>query len=240
MAYEPRIYRQTTRSADLVSFRVVEKETDLFVSAPVDLTEMAQAAVVACRTEIETFIAAQPLFATTLKPFDVPESAPAIIKVMAAAGQAAGVGPMAAVAGATAEYVGRELLKHTDQVIVENGGDIFIASTVERRMAVYAGDSPLSEKMVLAIKPDQTPLGICTSSGTVGHSKSFGNADAAVVLSTDTALADAWATAIGNMVRSVDDLEKTVQAAQNASGITGALVIKDDKMAIWGDIELAV
>ncbi len=236
--YQPRFYRDAMVSSDLASFHVVQAETDLFVSAPSDLSVIAQVAVAACRAEIEGFLAAQPLFATTLQPLAVPESASAIIRAMAAAGQAAGVGPMAAVAGATAEYVGRELLKHTDQVIVENGGDIFIVTTQPRVIAVYAGASPLSDKFALAVRPESTPLGICTSSGTVGHSKSFGNADAAVVLSPDTALADAWATAIGNLVHSVDDVEKAVYAAQNAPGVTGALVIKDDKMAAWGDIEI--
>ncbi len=236
--YEPRFYRGAMTSTDLVSFRVINAETDLFISAPVDLSEIARAAVATGRADIEAFIAAQPLFASTLRPFAVPESAPGIVKAMAAAGKAAGVGPMAAVAGAMAEYVGRVLLKHTGQVIVENGGDIFIASAINRRLAVYAGESPLTNKIILVIKPESTPLGICTSSGNVGHSKSFGNADAAVAISPDAALADAWATALGNLVHSVTDVEKAILVAQNAPGITGALVIKDDKMAAWGDVEI--
>lgn len=238
MAYEPRFYRESMKSAGLASFEIAVNETDLYISADRDLSSLARTAAVECRFEIESFIVSNPVFATTFQPYPVNELAPLIVARMADAATKAGVGPMAAVAGAIAEYVGRALLAESREVIVENGGDIFIASASERRMAVYAGGSPLSNKLVLVIKPEQTPLGICTSSGTVGHSKSFGAADAAIIMSPNTALADAWATAIGNMVHSVDDLGKAVQAAQNAPGLTGALIIMGDQLAAWGSVEI--
>jgi uncharacterized protein len=236
--YEPRFYRQDTKPSDLISFEVVVAETDLHISAERDMSALARTAVIEARFEIESFIQTNPVFATTYRPYPVSDMAPLIVCRMAEAAAKADVGPMAAVAGAVAEYVGRKLMPESAEVIVENGGDIFIAAASERRMAVYAGESPLSNKIVLIIKPEMTPLGICTSSGTVGHSKSFGRADAAVVMSPNTALADAWATALGNMVHSVDDLEKAVTTAQNAPGLTGALVIKDDKLSAWGSIEI--
>jgi len=96
---------------------------------------------------------------------------------MYAAAEVAGVGPMAAVAGAVAEYVGRDLLQWGEQVIVENGGDVFLSSTVERLAAVHAGTSPFSGRVALAVPAGRTPVGVCTSSATVGHSLSFGRAD---------------------------------------------------------------
>ncbi len=119
---------------------------------------------------------------------------------MAAAAQTAGVGPMAAVAGAIAECVGRELLEFSPEVIVENGGDIFLKVSHRRTVGIFAGDSPLTGRIGIQIEARDTPLGVCTSSGTVGHSLSFGRADAVVVLAPAAALADAAATAIGNRV----------------------------------------
>jgi uncharacterized protein len=238
MVYEPRLYRESMKTPGLVSCVVVEDETDLYICGEVDLSTLARKAVSEVRGELNAYISVHPEFAETLEPYDVSDDAPDIVKTMAAAGKAAGVGPMAAVAGAIAEYVGRACLKMSQQVIVENGGDIFLAAPELRRLTIFAGESPLSERLSLIIKPNQTPIGVCTSSGTVGHSISFGQADAAVAISSDTALADAWATRLGNLVHTQDDLEKTIKAAQNASGLTGAIIIIGDKMAVWGDIEL--
>jgi uncharacterized protein len=238
MVYEPRLYRESMKTPGLISCEVVERETDLYVVGEIDLSVIAANAAREARRDIEAFIAAHPLFKTTLEPYSVPDSAPEIVKKMASAGQEAGVGPMAAVAGALAEQVGRACLKVSSQVIVENGGDIFLAAPELRRLTIFAGESPLSERLILTVRPEQTPLGVCTSSGTVGHSLSFGQADAAVVISPDTALADAWATCLGNLVHTQDDLETAIEAAQKAAGLTGAIVIVGDKMAVWGDIEL--
>jgi ApbE superfamily uncharacterized protein (UPF0280 family) len=99
------------------------------------------------------------------------------VREMADATREVGVGPMAAVAGAIAESVGKELLPYSDEVIVENGGDIFLKTSKERFIGVYAGKSKFTKKIAFSILPDETPLGVCTSSGTVGHSLSFGYAD---------------------------------------------------------------
>ena len=146
---------------------------------------------------------------------------------------------MAAVAGAIAEHIGRELSDFSEEVIVENGGDLFIKSLKERKVAIYAGKSPLSEKIALTVKAEDTPLGICTSSGTVGHSLSMGRADAAVVVSKSVALADAVATATGNIVKRAGDIQKGLDYACSISGVLGTVVIKGDKMGIRGEIEIA-
>jgi ApbE superfamily uncharacterized protein (UPF0280 family) len=157
---------------------------------------------------------------------------------MAAASSKVGVGPMAAVAGAFAEHVGKGLLRYSDEVIVENGGDIYIRSKKSRLIGVYAGDSPLSGKVALRIEPGDTPLGVCTSSGTVGHSLSFGRADAAIVLAQSAALADAAATAVGNLVQSEEDLARAVDFVKPVEGIMGIAVIMGGKMAAWGRVNL--
>lgn len=223
----------------LVSFQVVVKETDLHVSADKDLKTKTLAAVRKYRGDLEEFIAKNPRFAESFVPVEVPESAPLIVKDMAAAARAAGVGPMAAVAGAVAEYVGKDLLALTKEVIVENGGDIFMKVTRPRHVSIFAGTSPLSNKIALEIKPEETPLGICTSAGTVGHSVSFGEADAVVVISHNTCLADAAATAIGNRVHQVEDVDSALAYGQTIKDIKGIIIIKDDKMGVWGSIQIA-
>ena len=145
---------------------------------------------------------------------------------------------MAAVAGAIAEFVGQELLKFSPEVIVENGGDIFLKITKERLVGVHAGTSPYTGKIALKIAAADTPLGVCTSSGTVGHSLSFGKADAAIVLAPSAALADAAATAIGNIVKAESDIPQAIDFARGIAGLVGVAVIINDKMGVWGKVNL--
>lgn len=232
------IYRDWVKSDDLVKTRVTYKETDLYIMADRELKEDALKAVKKYRGKIERYIASRPEFKDSLRPIGVEKDAPLIIRRMAKAGKLAGVGPMAAVAGAVAEFVGNDLLKSSKNVIVENGGDIFIKSLKKRRFGVFAGDSPLTGKLTFEIIADNTPLGVCTSSGTVGPSLSYGKADAACIISKDTALADAVATETGNKVKSAQDIEKAIDFARSIPGITGAIVIVGERFASWGNIRL--
>jgi ApbE superfamily uncharacterized protein (UPF0280 family) len=157
---------------------------------------------------------------------------------MIKAGNLAGVGPMAAVAGAIAEFVGKDLLAHSEEVVVENGGDIFMKLNDPVTIGIYAGKSPLSMKLGVRLIPGNRPLSICTSSGTVGHSLSFGKSDAVCIVSHSCALADAAATAIGNRIRSKGDVKTAVQEAGKMDGITGAVAIIDDIIGLWGDLDI--
>ncbi len=236
--YEEREYREWVKHKDLVTVRVMEEETDLLVSGDVNLSVVAAEAITRYRRQIERYIAEDAEFQTALEPLEVRRNAPEIVKEMAEAAKIAGVGPMASVAGAIAERVGRDLLAFSDQIIVENGGDIFIKTARERLMGVYAADSPFTGRIALKIQPEQTPMGICTSSGTVGHSLSFGKADAAIVISKWTALADAVATATGNLVKTAEDIQKAVDFARAIEGVQGVVVIMGDKIGAWGEVEL--
>lgn len=124
--YEPRTYRHWIKDSDLVSFNVTVKETDLYIRARNNLKAKALEAVVKCRAPLEEYIESHPLFLSSLEPCSVEEDAPAIVREMAQAAQVVGVGPMATVAGAVAEAVGKDLLAYSPEVIVENGGDIFM------------------------------------------------------------------------------------------------------------------
>jgi ApbE superfamily uncharacterized protein (UPF0280 family) len=236
--YEPRTYRNWVKGKDLVSFNVIVEETDLYIRAEKNLKSKALRLVTKYRNALEGYIERYPSFITSLEPLTIGDDAPRIVKKMAESAQKAGVGPMAAIAGAIAEFVGTELLAFSPEVIVENGGDIFLKSQRKRLVSIYAGKSPLTGKIGLEIEPEETPLGICTSSGTVGHSLSFGSADATVVLSPSATLADAAATAIGNVVKRSDDIPIGIELAKNIAGVKGVLIITDDKVGMWGEVEI--
>ena len=236
--YQPRTYRHWVKGDDLVVFSVVVKETDLHLSAASNLRRKAHRMVLKYRDSLERYIARHPDFLTSLEPLEVEKDAPIIVRDMAEAARLCGVGPMAAVAGAVAGFVGRELLDFSPEVIVENGGDIFIKIQRQRTIGIFAGNSPLTGKLGLELNPEDTPLGICTSSGTVGHSLSFGRADAVIVLADSATLADAAATAIGNRVSEVTDIEKGIEFAQGIGQLKGVVIIKDDRLGVWGDVKM--
>lgn len=236
--YQPRTYRHWVQGQGLVSFHVVVKETDLYIRAYSDLKIEARNLVIKYRRILEKYIDRHPLFATSLEPLTVAEDAPAIIGEMATTAAKVDVGPMSAVAGAIAQFVGEELLSHSSEVILENGGDIYLKSLKDRTVAIYAGRSPLSGKIGLEIKAAETPLSICTSSGTVGHSLSLGKADAVVVASKSAALADAAATAIGNIIIQPEDIQAGIEFARHIEGLLGVVIIKDDKIGIWGNLTI--
>jgi len=238
--YKERDYRDLIEGKDLVSFQIKEEESDLYIRANQELASYAQQLLISYRGQIKSYIDSHPLFKRTLLPYPQDDEAPEIINSMVQATNLCGVGPMAAVAGAIAEFVGKELLNYSSEVIVENGGDIFIKSNKERKASIFAGESPLSQKIILKIEAQKNFVGICTSSGTVGPSLSFGKADAVTVISDSVLLADAAATAVGNIVKSKEDIEKGLIYAQKLKGIKSVIIIKEDKMGLWGEVNFTV
>jgi hypothetical protein len=231
-------YRKLISVKGLVRSAVIEKESDLLILAEKALTAPAHAILRKERRELEGYIEKNPKFAKAFKPYNVSLFSPKIVRVMSWAARRANVGPMASVAGAIAEAVGKSLLKYSKDVIVENGGDIFVKISKPRRIGIYAGKSSFSEKIALEISPQDTPIGICTSAGTVGHSVSFGTADAVLVTAGSCALADAAATAIGNVVKSEETIEEGLNIAKKIRGLRGALIIKNDVMGAWGTLKI--
>lgn len=236
--YEPRTYRHWIKGGDLISFNVVVKETDLYIRASSNLKSKARKLVLKYRDSLERYIERHPAFLTSLEPLPVDDNAPHIVKAMSEAASKAGVGPMASVAGAIAEFVGTELLAFTPEIIVENGGDIYLKSLGKKIIGIYAGESPLSGKIGLEIDGADTPLGICTSSGTVGHSLSYGRADAVIVLSQSATLADAAATAIANLIKQPGDIPGGIERAKSIEGVSGVIIIQGDKTGLWGKVKI--
>lgn len=328
--FEERFYRRVFAAEDLWFFRICVKESDLYVgvsarirrhrakggmSVPtlreVGLRETeeelkAQVKRVALerlarlRQDLEHYLARHPRFATAYSPCDVFEDAPPLAKEMAGASRLAGVGPMAAVAGAIADDVGEFLVDHVRllagggershstgaggrgwgssatgqerrdtevgpppgkpkdltaaseleapgervEVVVENGGDIYLSTRRPRVVALFAGDSPFSMRVGIKVRGREKPYGICTSAGTVGPSASFGTADAACVVADRASVADAFATALGNRVRAGSGIHgaldwfSSLAAERPVAGLAGCVVVHGTNLGAWGDLEL--
>ena len=232
-----KFYRDILNPQGLTDFQIRVKETDLWIAAERDLKKEAFEEVLRLRAQIEAYTKRHPEFLLSLSPLPFDPLAPPLIQLMLKAAEKTGVGPMAAVAGAISECLGRYLLKYSQELIVENGGDIFLRTLKERNVVLYAGNSPLSLKFAIRIPP-RTTVGICTSSGTVGHSLSFGRADAVCVLSPSSALADAAATALGNLVQSPKDVPYVLKKGKEIEGIEGIVIIIGKTLGVWGKYEI--
>lgn len=222
-----------------VAFQVKHRETDLWIGARKNLEKEALDAVLTCRHQLESYISRVPAFVGSLAPLPEDPLAPPLLLTMLNAARQAGVGPMASVAGAIAQEVGVALKPFSSSVIVENGGDCYLDMEEETTVGIYAGPrSPFSGKIGVRLPADAFPLGICTSSGTIGHSLSFGKADAVTVTARDAALADAAATAVGNIVKSPSHIGEALERAREIPFLGGVLIAIKDKIGAWGDIEL--
>jgi ApbE superfamily uncharacterized protein (UPF0280 family) len=236
--YEQRFYRERVARNDLVRFEVKIEQSDLLCLCDRDLGERASASLGRVRREIEGQIALDPWFGRALEPCRLPRECPAVIGQMARAGQAWNVGPMAAVAGAVAEFVGRELTGESQTVIVENGGDVFARAAEPPTFALYAGEgSPFKGRLRFRVDAADG-VGVCTSSGVVGPSLSFGRADAVVAIAADTAFADAAATAIANRIQGPDDVDAIVREEERRGALGGLIACCGDRIGFYGDVEL--
>lgn len=237
MFYNRDKYRNLCRRDDLVSYRVTVKETNIFVMTDSLLETETRNIVLKHRGHLEAYIESNPSFATTLVPWPEDPFAPPVVRAMINAAAVAGVGPMAAVAGAVSEFTGEELTKLSNDVIIENGGDIYVRTSKPLLVGLFAGKSPLTGKIGLKFGAGSS-FGVCTSSGTVGHSLSFGKADAVCIVSPSCTLADAVATAAGNIIKKPSDIEAAIDLASRIPGVTGILAVIGKQMGAWGDIEL--
>ena len=236
--YEERTYRRVWRPDDLVCCEVVLKETDLFCCTSVDLKAFIEDRVLFYRNQLEVYIRERPRFQDSLSPIAADPIAPRIVREMIEASAAVGVGPMACVAGAVAEFVGRDVNPRSDEYIIENGGDISMRTRRERRVVVYAKDSPYSGRIAIRLKPEERPYGICTSSATVGPSLSFGKADAVCVVSRSSLFSDGLATRLGNLVKGEDDIAAALELGKTFPEVTGILIILGKKLGVFGGLDL--
>lgn len=225
------------------------KETFVWITADEKrYIELAKDEIQRQRRELERFGRWHPYFLVTLEQYQLGEAGgvgehereretPEIVRRMIESTEKFGIGPMAAVAGTLAELAVEAMCDAgATYAMVDNGGDIALLSDREVLVGIYAGASPFSNKIALRLAPSPSLQAVCTSSGTVGHSISFGIADAATVVGTSASLADAAATALGNAVTDTQEIKAAFRAVKHVAGITGALVIHKDMLATWGNL----
>jgi hypothetical protein len=235
--YRERHYRRWQKPLDLVTFHVQQGETDLQIYAQQDLSSKASELTAQYRRQIEETMREHPCFQTSLEPLTL-KTPYRIVDAMLEKSGLAGVGPMACVAGAIAEFVGYGLLPYTEDLIIENGGDLFIRSRQERTMLVYAGeDSPFGNDLILKLRAREESYGVCTSSARIGHSLSFGETDATVIVARSAITADAFATAVGNLVKTEEDMGRGLELMESCEELLGALIVMGEKVCVWGEVE---
>jgi len=178
------------------------------------------------RLELETFAKSNQNFLLSLKPI-MPPAEPLVVKLMAQAAAIAGVGPMAAVAGVLADLAVKDMVAAGCRVaVVEDGGEISAVSYVPVDVALAAGDEPLSKRF--GFRLTEFPAGVATSSGRFSHALSFGDAEAATIFCCDAGLADAAATAVGNVVKGEKPhkaINAGIKRAQSIKGVNGVLIL---------------
>jgi uncharacterized protein len=240
-----RFYREGMGEGRFRSFTISCKDSDLWIGVDFEsfqsgIVEFARTKLIELRYSLESYIHNHPQFQTSFVPVRTKKGDPEIAIEMSRVTRIAGTGPMASVAGAFSEYIGNEILKkfNVNEIVVENGGDIFLKLKRNLILSIYAGESPFSGKIGLEIPAGSTPLGVCTSAGTVGPSFSFGKTDAVVITSRNTALADAFATAYGNKVKIAEDIAVVLELAKQNKKILSAVIICDGKIGICGQFKI--
>lgn len=230
------------------------EETDLIVKTD-QLEQKLPKFIITQRLRLKNYINVHPEFLTSFEPVrvggDSKESTsvrksilhdpPLIVKLMARAGRKGDVGPMAAVAGTLSQLCMGFLVENgAKYVIIDNGGDLALKTDKDVIVGLYAGESSLSGKLGFKIKNEKTPMGICTSSGTVGHSISFGRSDSVTVFADEASIADALATSIANAALGKTDhdaVQNSIERAEDFKNLMkGVLVVVGENAGTLGKI----
>ncbi len=236
--YEERFYRAqiSSRFRLEISFR----ESDLLISTDRKIDkERAEEILKKYYRQIEEYVKENPRFLTSLSPLPEDEKAPPIIRSMLESSQVTGIGPFSAVAGAIAQYTGQEILGFCSEIIVENGGDIFLKINTDKTLGVYPGKRFGVENITLRIKKRDQAFGIASSSGVIGPSLNFGAADLVSVIAEDAVSADGFATALSNRIKQRGDVDKVLAEVKESSLLEGLLIVFGREIFLWGDWEVA-
>ncbi|MBD3264200.1 MAG: UPF0280 family protein [Candidatus Omnitrophica bacterium] len=236
--YEPRLYRDIAKEG--FSLEIAYKESDILIvsSAEIEYKE-AYNLLIKYYGIVEKYAKDRPDFLNSLSPLKEDSRASSIAKDMIFYSGLAGTGPFSAVAGAISFYVGRELLSSVDEIILENGGDIFIKTKKARRIGVYLGENSSFPQLGLEIQPRNGDFGIASSSSLLGHSLGFGQAELVTVIGKNSMVADAFATAFSNKVKDDRSVDFVLKEARKNDYLDGLMIVFKGQLYIWGDIALA-
>ena len=235
--YEERFYRKSSLSK--FSLEVAFKESDLFISTDTQIDkEKVQSILQKYYNQIEGYTKKNSLFLSSLSPIEEDESSPPIVLDMIQTSYLTGIGPFSSVAGAIAQYVGLEILKEAAEVIIENGGDIFLKINEDKRLGVYLGERTEPKNLTLKISKREDTFGIASSSAYFGHSLNLGRADLVTIIAKDAIIADGFATSLSNRIQKETDADQVIAIAKDSPYIEGILISFEGKLYLWGDIEI--
>lgn len=232
------VYRNKVKSRNRYNWRILYKYSDILVSSDKDVEDRLKKLVKEVYSVLESHIKEDPSFQKSLSPVRSKPQYHPLIKKMCDKSAVFNVGPMATVAGAVCDFMAYGLDGLCRCLIIENGGDVFLKSDRDINMGVYLKNKHFADKLYLRVKRDDMPCGLCSSSGSFGHSLSMGKSDLVTVLAESTISADGAATSAANSINSSEDISKAINIYKNIKDIRGILIVKDDKLGIWGNIEL--
>ena len=232
-----RIYRDLFDIEGFNAFELSYKYSNLFIKSCNDnrfeIFELLKKLI----DQLESYISKRKEFLTSLEPIKTDKKAPKIANIMIEASKKANVGPMAAVAGAIAEEIGRFILKQCEECIVENGGDLFLKLKKPAKIGIYTNNQFFKDYITFSVNIADQPFGVCASSAKIGPSLSKGKADISVIVDKSAASADAMATAAANIIKNENDIEKAIDFAKSKN-VIGCLFIKNKRLGIWGNLKL--
>jgi len=235
--YEERFYRHYSKHRH--SLEITYRESDLYIVSDKEIDKkLAQTTLIKYYTQIENYIKKNPKFLSSLSPLEIIDPAPPIVKDMFEASKLAGIGPFSSVAGAVALYTGKSLLKFCNQIMVENGGDIFLKINKDKKIGLYLGENFHPQIITIKIKKRDYPFGICSSSSTIGPSLNFGRADLLSVIGKDAIISDVFATAYSNKIRKEKDINEVINEARSNSFIEAIIISFENKIFFWGNVEI--
>ena len=235
--YQERFYRDSILS----KFRldISFKESDLLICTDKEVDkEIATNIAIKYYKQIEEYGEKNPQFISSLSPIAQDEGSSLIVQEMITSSHLTGLGPFSCVAGAIAKYVGQELLTYVSEVVIENGGDLFLKINQDKTIGIYLGENFKIESINLKVKANPRAFGIASSSATIGHSLNFGQADLVTVMAQDAIIADGFATALSNRIKKKEDVNKILEEVKNISQISGLVIAFDNNIFLWGDLEL--
>jgi len=232
------IYRKSISLKDKYFYRLRYKYTDIFITSDADILNDLEEPVISFYSCLEGIILHDRTFLKSLEPIKEKENYPGYIKKMCRAACRFGVGPMAAVAGAVCDRIAEKISGNCGLLMIENGGDVFIKSEKSVRIGLFISNSFFSDRLNIVIDAKQTPCGICSSSGTMGHSLSLGKSDLVTVMAESAAMADAAATAVANSIMENSDVEKSINIYKKYKEVKGIIVIKDNSIGLWGELQI--
>ena len=243
--YQARTYRNKMGLERFISFNVSNYESDLWVgidkqSYTHEIKDFVLKRILYYRELINHYSKNHKEFLESHKPVVIFENSPKIVKEMAKAAKKSNIGPMGSVAGAFSEFIAKDIIEkyNVKEIVIENGGDIFLKIETSIIISVFAGKSSLSEKIGIQIPPSSTPCGVCTSAGTIGHSFSYGKADALMIVCKNTLLADVYATKFCNKVIDENSIQPVLEEIKTIPEILSAIIIINDKVGFCGSLEV--